>query len=495
MKKLFLLLTILSFVSLEAQKRVMTYPFEFEKSFLAKSDYDAYFLDNKANETFALILKDNKKADYVLIDKNFTTLSQITLSLENTILENTRYSYIGGTCNGTKFQFLYHNVNKDLFELETVDFTTKKSSHREILTLPKAEDLITVFSYNNSCYIIAANPKTSELIVRVLNNNGIIKESVLAFTVPEVAKRQKLDDYLRNIQVFKEDEEPDFSAAVKSKKLFCSPDELKIVINSLDHPTHIYTIQLAAMTTKEQFINYSDVVSEKERGQLYINAYIYNNILYSLLLNKENIRLTLHDLKKNNKLVNSFEMNENRDNFEILAATPVEEIRIGKKTTLKDLNRFRQLVRLFTNGREGVMVHALTNGNLVVRVGTYDLMNVGTGGGGQWVGGFQNSPNLAGGTTLTYNPFLYYRPGFTSYSRPDARYYITIYFKYMLDPFTLKPAKGRLPEEIGKQIKDYLEDVDKKAKAKNQFAIGKNQYFGYYQPELKTYIIEQIKIL
>jgi hypothetical protein len=64
----------------------------------------------------------------------------------------------------------------------------------------------------------------------------------------------------------------------------------------------------------------------------------------------------------------------------------------------------------------------------------------------------------------------------------------------MLDPITFKPAKGRAPEEVGKQIKDYIEEVDKKAKAKNQFAIGKNQYYGFYQPELKTYIIEQIKI-
>jgi hypothetical protein len=496
MKKLCTIAGLLCCLLAGAQKKVMTYPFEFEKSFLAKSDYDAYFLDSKTDETFALVLKDNKKADYVLIDKNFSTVSRITLSLENSILDNSRYSYIGGTANGTKYQFLYHDANKDLFELETVDFTTKKTSHREILALPKAEDFITVFSYNNNCYIITAEPKTSQLMIRVLNNTGNLKEHELSFTVPEVAKRMKLDDYLRNIRVFKEDEEPDFSAAVRSKKLFCSPDEMKIVINSLDHPTHIYTIQLSTMKSKEQFINYAEVVTEKERGQLYINGYIFDNVLYSLLLNKENIRLTMHDLKKNAKLVNNFEMSDDNDQYGILASTPVLESRMGKRVTLKDINRFRQLVRLLTNGREGVMVHALLNGKLVVRVGTYDLMVMSSGGGGgQWVGGYQNTPNPGGGYRTAYNPMMYYRPGMPTSTTTDARFYTSIYFKYMLDPVTLKPAKGRVPDEIGKQIKDYLEDVDKKAKAKNQFAIGKNQYYGYYQPELKTYIIEQIKIL
>jgi len=64
----------------------------------------------------------------------------------------------------------------------------------------------------------------------------------------------------------------------------------------------------------------------------------------------------------------------------------------------------------------------------------------------------------------------------------------------MLDPVTFKPAKGRVPEEVGRQIKDYIEDVDKKAKARNQFAVGNNQYYGYYLPEQKSYIIEQILI-
>ncbi|MFN5428980.1 MAG: hypothetical protein ACK5BO_13220, partial [Bacteroidota bacterium] len=83
MKKLCTIAGLLCCLLAGAQKKVMTYPFEFEKSFLANSDYDAYFLDSKTDETFALVLKDNKKADYVLIDKNFSTVSRITLSLEN----------------------------------------------------------------------------------------------------------------------------------------------------------------------------------------------------------------------------------------------------------------------------------------------------------------------------------------------------------------------------------------------------------------------------
>jgi hypothetical protein len=45
------------------QKQVLSNAFQFEKSFIAFADYDAYFLDSRTDSTFALVLKDNKKAE------------------------------------------------------------------------------------------------------------------------------------------------------------------------------------------------------------------------------------------------------------------------------------------------------------------------------------------------------------------------------------------------------------------------------------------------
>ena len=469
----------------------MSYPFEFEKSFLAKSDYDAYFLDNPATETFALILKDNKKADYLLLDKNFKILSSISQSIENSIMDNSKYDYIGGSANDNKYYYLYHNFDKDFFEIETVDFKSKRINHQQLLSLPKEEDFISVFSYNNNCYLFSVENKTNQLIIRVMNNNGKITEKSLAFSVPEAADKKKLDEYLRFIQVFKEDEKPDFSAAVRSKKLFCTPGELKIVINSMDDPTHIYSIRLPDLSFKEQFIQYNDIIGAKEKGKVYVNSYFHKDVLYSLVLNKENIRVTLHDLKSGGKFISSFEMNEDQDNYAILATPPVNENRYGKQVVVDDVKKFKHLVKYLNSGREGVMVHSLTNSNLIVKVGTYDVIPVDQ----SSRGGFENrvvqTGPYAGSVLPVYNPMKLNRPGLSITSGAASRYFNSVYFKYMLNPVTLKPAKGRVTDEIGKQIKDYIETVDKKARAKNQFAIGKNQYYGYYLPEQKTYIIEQ----
>ncbi|KAJ1497638.1 hypothetical protein HMI54_013465, partial [Coelomomyces lativittatus] len=54
-----------------AQKQIFAYPFEFEKSFLERSDYDAYFLDDSKSSDYAFVMKDNKKAVYVLTGKDF----------------------------------------------------------------------------------------------------------------------------------------------------------------------------------------------------------------------------------------------------------------------------------------------------------------------------------------------------------------------------------------------------------------------------------------
>jgi len=89
---------------------------------------------------------------------------------------------------------------------------------------------------------------------------------------------------------------------------------------------------------------------------------------------------------------------------------------------------------------------------------------------------------------------MYYRPGVSGYTRTSARYYTTSYFKLLLDPKTLNVTRGRVPVTTGDQIKDYLETIDKKAKATNQFVLGDNQYYGYYNRDAMAYTIEQITI-
>jgi hypothetical protein len=128
----------------------------------------------------------------------------------------------------------------------------------------------------------------------------------------------------------------------------------------------------------------------------------------------------------------------------------------------------------------------------------------GGGGGGGYVGGFQQgsmpvTPGITnhGATataTSTWNPNMYYRPGTPGYTTTSARYYNTTYFRLLVDPAKFKTAHGRVPTPATDQIKDYIEAVGK-TKASNQFTIGKNQYYGYYDKDALAYVVEQIRIV
>ena len=89
---------------------------------------------------------------------------------------------------------------------------------------------------------------------------------------------------------------------------------------------------------------------------------------------------------------------------------------------------------------------------------------------------------------------MYYMPGTSSYMSTSARYYRTIYFKVLMDSSTCKPARGRVTESIGEQIKDYMDDSDQRAKAAKQFSIGGKQYYGFYDRDQVAYVIEEIMI-
>jgi hypothetical protein len=166
----------------------------------------------------------------------------------------------------------------------------------------------------------------------------------------------------------------------------------------------------------------------------------------------------------------------------------------------------KKLIKALTKGSEGLMVTQNKSGQLILTIGTYDFIQMSSGGSsGGYVGGFQQTsvattPSITNhGATVTsvsrWNPTMYYRPGTPGFTTTSARYYNTTYFKLLLDPTTLKITRGRLPTPTADQIKDYIEGIDSKAKATNQFSIGTEQYYGYYDRDSKSYVIDQIRII
>ena len=78
----FMILLILVFCShlCLSQKIVFKQPVEFAKGTFQRKDYDSYYLNDPASQNSLLILKDNKKVEYLLLDKNMKLVSKFSPS-------------------------------------------------------------------------------------------------------------------------------------------------------------------------------------------------------------------------------------------------------------------------------------------------------------------------------------------------------------------------------------------------------------------------------
>ena len=256
-------------IVLTAQKKMVRLPFEFEKKLLANEDYDAYFLDNQTNQVVSLILKDNRKVEYVQLDKNFTVLSKIDLDLGSTVFNEDLADYRGGTAQGNVFNFIYQEKDKrgNKFQLETVDYNTKKVTHRSLFEIPKSETVISSFSDNNNYFAITADDKTKELVFYTVNGTGVTTQKRIPFTVPGTGRKQdKLSEYLEDLRFFKTGEEPDLSSAVSSAKIFSTPVSLTFLINKEEQPVHLFSIQLPDFSVKENFIDLSNLRKDARKS-------------------------------------------------------------------------------------------------------------------------------------------------------------------------------------------------------------------------------------
>ncbi len=493
-----LLLACLAPAFLHAQKRMCSYPFEFEKSLLQRGDYDAYFLDNQKENSFALVLKDKKKVDYLLMDSKFKVTAKISSDIHSTIFGEADYYYSGGTVSGNEYHFVYGG--RSGIEIEHVDFNKKTLNYKKLLEFPKEEKSLTSFNADNVYYALTANDKAGTLNFYIIDDKGNLTTKNVPFNIPGGVdkKRNKLSTYLANMRLFKSEEEPDLSSAVVDAKLFTYPGKFEFVINNSDNPTHIVTIQLPSLSVQEKFIAYDGIVPAGEKGDVYVSSFEKNQKLFSLILNKKNIRLAVHDLQTGS-LVNKYEINE-ENGEQYFAQTPIAEKRLGKKEDAKEVIDIKKLIKALTKGTEGVMVTENKTGQLVVTIGTFGPIQLRTGStGGGWQGGWQTttlsgSPSSLPSVSTNWNPYMSYRMGTPTYTTDAARYYTKTYFKILLDPTTLKTTKGNVPEPVADQIKDYIETIDKKAKATNQFSIAKEQYYGYYDKDAKAYVIDQIRI-
>ena len=482
-----------------AQKKVASYPIDFSKEAVEKRFSDSYFLLEPGGQYFMLILRDNKKAEYLLYNSKMQLLSNFSPpeGLDKTVFNFDDQKYLGGTAGKGKFYFVYKVTDKKFldrdiyYQMETVDPVTKQVSNKQLFEISKDEKLIISFGNFGQYFSITANNDTRELKLYGLNPSGesFIKSFIV--NIPETSNKKKLSDFLDDIQLVSSDEEPGLDAAAEKAKLFYSPGKISITVNEKDDPTRIININTQNFSFEEKSIDHS-ILTKEEKGKSYVNSFLFENKIFSLILNQKNIRIAVYEAETG-KLVKIHEINEDTEPG-TFAELPFTEDRTGSAGNWKRIDNPKKVIKALDRGSEGIMVYR-HNGEVIITIGTYDMIKTQTYGSDPlretiYSSGPIGPSSRYAGSGLYASDWVI-RPGSPSVTRYRANFYRSTQFKLMLDYSTLNLANGEAPLSVNSKIKDYMGGT---GMLKNQFHINEKQYIGYYNKEQKIYVIEEISI-
>ena len=495
----FLLTILLQFVQLiNAQKKVASYPIEFRKEAVEKRFCDSYFLMHPSGQYFMLILKDDKKAEYLLYNNKMQLLSSFSPSegLDKTIFNFDRQEYLGGTAGKGKFHFVYKVTDKKFldrdiyYQMETIDPVTKQVSNKQLFQISKDEKLIISFGNFGQYFSITANNSTGELKLYGLNPSGESFIKSFPIHIPETSNKKKLSDLLDDIQLVSSNEEPGLDAATEKVKLFYSPDKISITVNERDDPTLIININTQTFSFEEKSIDHSTLTKE-EKGKSYVNSFLFENKIFSLILNQKNIRIAVYEAETG-KLIKTHEINEDTETG-TFAEMPFTESRSGSMGDYKSIGNPKKVIKAFDDGSAGIMAYKY-NGEIVITIGTYSSYKIQSPGSDPMRTTTTSTTPISpysryagGGLYQTDDPF--FRPGSPSVTRYRANFYKSTQIKLKLNSSTLNLASGEAPFSVNNKIKDYMGGI---GFMKNQFHINEKQYIGYYNDNQKVYVIEEI---
>ncbi|MBX2888001.1 MAG: hypothetical protein KF829_05060 [Ferruginibacter sp.] len=458
---------------------------------------------DKSASNIAFVLQDIDKADYVLADSNFKIISSFSLPAKQTIFNYdasnlSQLNYVGATTDGNKYNFIYKHTatkmfsNKDYYsyKIETVDFAAKNVIQKDFINVPKNEKVISGFSEYNNFFLLTAMDETSSLKIYGLSGNGATIEKTIVFPVQNTdgKKAKKLSDILAETVTINAADEPGLDDAVRSAKLFTSKDELTFLINDRGS-AQVVTINTTNFSVSNKYIKHENAES-KEADKAYTNAYITGNRLFLMQVVPQKITVSVFDLDGKN--LSKLEINETNIQQLTNGGGKYQERR-GSKEKDEMIDDFTKITKALIKGTQGIAVETTATGKYLITIGTYDDIQVSSGGGDAYHTSVQFGQGTSPSTQATSNSYYYTNavPGVSKFvSRPN--YYKTTSFSLLLDAVTLKPVKDKIPESAAKQIRNYVSETGNAMK--NQFVFHNKQYYGYYDGDAEFYIFQHIAI-
>lgn len=486
------LLQLVACFSAIAQSYVLTYSDKIDLISSRRKNFNSFVLPSKKETELLVVLKDEKKIQYLLLN-NFIPSDRIvsdSVGYTPVIIKQPGVQYLGGSSNGQQFHLVYLDKDGDtnLLKTEHVDFTNHSITQESKPVMQEGETYLTSFTEFNRFIMVAVNNYLGQMCFYTMDSTGIVNKKIAQIDPKNLtAGDEKLSDYFAEPIIKKQSGDIGLEQAAKQVKLYSQKEKLVFTVNRENKPTQVIYVSIPNFSLTYQQINHNELFAETNGGRSIINSWYSNDTLFVLGIGKKQVGIALYKASSatflNKTIIN--EKSESR-----LAREPEKIERRGAESNSKEIKESALSSLLFDN--DAAILARKSDGQWLIEVGNFHYVPPGFGtakGGGNisfWTPNADN--NISGGhAPLSFVSF--YIPGRISGLSRKSYFYNSIHFGLLLDQ-QLNPAYGKFPASRFERIKDNIFEINDDAVGVVQFSFQGKEYYGYYDITTQRYYIK-----
>ena len=486
------LVQLATFFSAISQSYVLTYGDKIDPISARRKSFNSFLLPSKKESDLLVVLKDEKKIQYVLLN-NFAPTDRIlsdSVGYTPVLIKQSGVQYLGGSSNGQQFHLVYldKDGNTNLLKTEHVDFANHGITEESKPVMQEGETYLTSFTEFNRFIMIAVNDYLGQMCFYTVDSTGILNKKVVQIDLKNLtAADEKLSDYFAGPVIKKQSADIGLEQAAKQVKLYSQKERLVFTVNRENKPTQVIYVSLPDFSLNYTQINHNELFNETNGGKSIVNTWYSNDTLFVLGIGKKQVGIGLYKASSATFLSKTIINDKSESRF---AREPEKIERRGAESNSKEIKESALSSLLFNN--DAAILARKNDGQWLIEVGNFHYVPPGfgtTSGGGAisfWTPNPDNNMS-AGHPPLSFVSF--YIPGRIPGLSRKSYFYNSIHFGLLLDQ-QLSPAYGKFPASRFERIKDNIFEINDDAVGVVQFSFQGKEYYGYYDMTTQRYYIK-----
>lgn len=434
-----------------------------------KKDQDVFQIVDNAKNEVQLFVSDKIKVKAIALDGQM----KITDSMSTTRPDKNYDMMIGYNRGKLGYRLFWSSSDRKDIISQEFDFASHSASTTKFSVPLKSEKHISEFSLNGNFYMLTVVKNSNTVKLYTFGNDGTMSEKSLElagfrfFTVDY--QKTNFAGLVQSAVKINMESPTSLVTSKSTNKLYASPSEINITIDSNNDYTQVITIKIDDFTATEKFIK-KPYIPFTERSDLDSNSFLLGTLLYQIKTSTLKVSLTVKDL--NDNLIKEYSALSTQPisfkNTDIIQEN-------GGSDNKRILDKTEQLLNKINNFGVSLSGYEL-DGNHLITLGCVSQEQ-------------QNNLAMAGmfgaaGVLIAYaisNPTM---ENFNAYANRKV-----VYLNCLFDKNGTHMKQGVKPLAFDK-MRVFLED-QKNLSSQTMFRLRNAYYLGYYDKSAKQYALRK----